>query len=320
MMTTVGAAPRSGTYDDTPLEVAPAAEGKPGLALLAGETLAGGLKRILVAEIVTARDALSDPTIGREEAIHRVRRRLKRVRSLFFVLAEVPGANRDARADQARDTARLLAGARDADVAAAQARRILARAEGSAVAGAGLLVERLETAQARAHDHRPPLDEVAARLRASEADARSLPDRFPAGRLLAEALTASHRRGRRDWRALGEGESVDTMHDWRKRVKQRRHLSALVPIETVVTTRSIQRDLEDLGEKLGEEHDLAVLAHRLRDDEGLLGVRDGREAIRDLIERRRRKLRRKAIELGDELYGLRTRDFAAELEALRELW
>ncbi len=320
MMTTIGAAPRSGTYDDTPLEMAPGASAKSGFVLLDGETLAGGLKRVLLGEIATARDALDDPTIGREEAIHRVRRRLKRVRSLFFVLAEVPGANRDDRGTDARDTARLLAGARDADVAAAQARRILDRAEGSAVAGAGLLAERLEAAQAEAHRVQMPLDEVAARLRASEADARSLPDRFAAGRLLAEALTASHRRGRRDWRALTEGESVEAMHDWRKRVKQRRHLSALVPIETAVTTRSIQHDLEDLGERLGEDHDLAVLAQRLRDDEGLLGRRDGREAIRDLIERRRRKLRRKAIELGDELYGLRTRDFAAELEALRELW
>ena len=311
--------PRPSAYDDTPLEIAPDPSGRSRFALLAGETLAHGLKRVLVGEIVSAREALTDPTISPEEAVHRVRRRLKRVRSIFFVLAEVPGANREARAAQARDTARLLAGARDADVLAFQARHILARAEGQGVAAAGLMVERLETEREAAHRARPPLDEVAARLRASEADARSLPDRFEAGRLLGDALVASYRKGRRDWRELGDGFAVETLHDWRKRVKQRRHLSALVPIETAVTTRAIQRDLEDLGEFLGEEHDLAMLTHRLEVDERLLRPREGRAGMIDLVARRRRKLSAKALELGEELYVARSRDVAAALDGLREL-
>ena len=310
---------RSPTYDDTPLEMAPDASGIARFTLRPNESLAQGLKRILLGEIVTAREALADPAIAPEEAIHRVRRRLKRARSILFVLDEVPGANRDGRTAQARDTARLLAFAREADVAVAEARRILARAEGRDVAAVGLLIERLEIERTEAHRNLPKLDEVAARLRASEADARSLPDRFEAGRLLATALEASYRRGRRDWRELGDGFTVETLHDWRKRVKQRRHLSALVPIETAVTTRSIQHDLEDLGEILGEEHDLAVLADRLETDERLLRPREGRDAVLDLVSRRRRKLTKKALELGDELYGMRSRDVAEALAGLGEL-
>lgn len=312
--------PRPPSYDDTPLEIAPDGAGKGRFVLLAGETLAEGLKRVLIGEIVTAREALADPAIPREEAIHRVRRRLKRARSIFYVVEEVPGANREARAIQARDTARLLAGVREADVAAVEARRILARTEGRDVAAAGLLVERLETERAEAHRRLPPLEKVAERLRASEADARSLPDRFEAGRLLAEALLGCYRRGRRDWRELGDGFTVETLHDWRKRVKQRRHLSALVPVETSVTSRSIQHDLEDLGEILGEEHDLAILQDRLETDDRLLRVREGRAAIVDLVARRRRKLTKKALELGEELYGTRSGGFGTALDALRELW
>jgi CHAD domain-containing protein len=274
---------------------------------------------VLIGEIVTAREALADPAISPEEAVHRVRRRLKRARSLFFVLDEVPGANRENRAVAARDTARLLAGTRDADVLVLEARRILARTEGRDVAAAGLLVERLEAERAEARRTPPPLDEVAARLRASEADARSLPERFAAGHLLAEALVASYRRGRRDWRELGEGFTLETMHDWRKRVKQRRHLSALVPIETSVTTAAIQRDLEDLGEMLGEEHDLALLMARLDGDERLLRPREGRSGVFDLITRRRRKLAKKALELGEELYGARSRDIETALDELEKL-
>lgn len=307
------------SYADVPLESAAGATAKGCFLLEPGETFAAALKRVVIAEIVVARQALADPAISPAEAIHRVRRRLKRVRSLFFVLAEVPGANRDNRTIQARDTARLLAGARDADVAAAEARRILDHADGRTRAAATLLVDRLEALRDAEHRNLPPLDEVAARLRASEADARSLPERFAAGRLLAAALVATYRRGRRDWRDLEDGESVQAMHDWRKRVKTRRHLSALVPIETAVTTRAIQRDLEDLGEILGEEHDLAVLGHRLRDDAALLAGAEGRDAVIELVDHRRRRLRRKALELGDELYALRGRDVAAELEALQDL-
>ena len=316
-MTIVAEAKRS-RDDDTPLET-PTAGGDGRFPLLAGETLSGGLKRVLLGEIVGAREALADGTISREEAVHRVRRRLKRARAVFSVVEEVPGANRDHRTAQARDIGRLLAGARDADVVAREARRVLARAEGRTVAAAGVLVERLETAQQAAHAVLPPLDEVAARLRAAEADARSLPDRFEAGRLLADAIVAAYRRGRRDWRDLCDGASVEAMHDWRKRVKRRRHLSALVPIDTPLTTRALQRDLDDLGEILGEEHDLALLAARLDEDAALLRPREGRDGVVDLIERRRRRLAKKAVELGEELYGARSRDAAAVLEPLREL-
>lgn len=316
-MTIVAEAKRS-RYDDTPLET-PTAGGDGRFPLLAGETLSGGLKRVLLGEIVGAREALADGTISREEAVHRVRRRLKRARAVFSVVEEVPGANRDHRTAQARDIGRLLAGARDADVVAREARRVLARAEGRTVAAAGVLVERLETAQQAAHAVLPPLDEVAARLRAAEADAHSLPDRFEAGRLLADAIVAAYRRGRRDWRDLCDGASVEAMHDWRKRVKRRRHLSALVPIDTPLTTRALQRDLDDLGEILGEEHDLALLAARLDEDAALLRPREGRDGVVDLIERRRRRLAKKAVELGEELYGARSRDAAAVLEPLREL-
>ena len=311
---------RPASYDDTPLEAAPDREGKGLFVLAPGESLSGGLKRVLLGEIVTAREALADPTIEREEAVHRVRRRLKRARSLLSLLEEVPGSNRADRAEQARDAARLLAGARDADVLVREARRILARAEGATVAAAGVMVDRLEREREEAHRDLPALDVVAGRLRACEADARSLPDRFEAGRLIAEALLATYRRGRRDWRELGEGISIEAMHDWRKRVKRRRHLSALVPIETPVTTRAIQRDLEDLGEILGDEHDLAVLEARLHRDGGLLRPREGSDAVADIVARRRRKLTRKALELGEELYGLRGREVAAALAGLRELW
>lgn len=293
--------------------------GKARWRLRAGETMAGALRRILIDEITSARAVLGDPDLTREEIVHRTRRALKRVRSLWFVLEPLPGANRDGRLRQVRDTARLLAGARDADVLATEARRLHDHAEGRTALATERFLARCELRAHHAHLVTPPFDLVAARLRACEADARSLPTVFEGGRLLAEALTASYRRGRRDWREIEDGATGEALHDWRKRVKQRRHLSAIVPIETSVTRRSIQTDLDRLGEILGEEHDLAVMKHQIERDPELLAPEEGLADLLKLVAHRRRKLKKTAIELGGELYDLRTRVFERELEALREL-
>lgn len=284
-----------------------------------GETMAIVLKRILIDEITGARAIVSDPDLCREDAVHRTRRALKRVRSLWAVLEPLPGANRDGRVRQVRDAGRLLSAARDADVMAAEARRLAARADDRSGPAALLLERRCAERARQAHLDTVPFDRVAARLRACEADARSLPTGFAGGRLLADALSASYRRGRKDWRDIDDGASGKALHDWRKRVKQRRHLSAIVPIVTAVTCRSIQTDLEQLGEILGEEHDLAVMKHRLDDQPGLLATGEGLGDVLDLIGRRRRKLRKVALDLGGELYSLRGRAFERELEGLREL-
>jgi CHAD domain-containing protein len=293
--------------------------GKVRWRLRPGETMAAALRRILVDEITGARAVLCDPDLPRAEAVHRTRRALKRVRSLWSVLEPLPGANRDGRIRQVRDTARLLAGARDADVLAAEAGRLHERAEGRTALATALFRARCDERARHAHLATPPFDLVAARLRACEADARSLPTVFEGGRLLAETLTASYRRGRKDWREIDDGATGEALHDWRKRVKQRRHLSAIVPIETAVTSHSIQTDLERLGEILGEEHDLAVMHHRLERDPDLLSPAEGLDDLLDLVARRRRKLKKVAVELGGELYDLRTRLFERDLEPLRGL-
>lgn len=88
---------------------------------------------------------------------------------------------------------------------------------------------------------------------------------------------------------------------------------------TEVTRPSIRDDLGRLGEILGEEHDLAVMRERIETDPGLTPDANERAALLALVARRRKALKKAAFEMGDELWGLRTRVFARELEPLREL-
>ncbi len=92
-----------------------------------------------------------------------------------------------------------------------------------------------------------------------------------------------------------------------------------MPIATPVTTPAILRDLDELGEVLGEEHDLAVMSERVVDDAGLTAGADDRAALLARFARRRKALRKEALELGEDLYGARTRAFERELERLADL-
>ena len=88
--------------------------------------------------------------------------------------------------------------------------------------------------------------------------------------------------------------------------------------------RRVARRADDLGELLGEEHDLALLAARVR-AEAKAGRASGppgagtRRVLLRLIARRRRKLRRRALRDGERLYGRAPEKFVRRVRAAAAL-
>jgi len=152
------------------------------------------------------------------------------------------------------------------------------------------------------------------------------------------ALRRRYRRGRR---AIphgigGERRRSRAFHEWRKRVKDLRYEAEILdrsrapapsPVPAAVPRRRrrrkrggsargadyirrVAKTADALGELLGEEHDLGVLAERLR-GEGEDAARHApvgrrtRRALLKLIAKRRRRMRRDALKLGERLYGRR---------------
>jgi CHAD domain-containing protein len=92
------------------------------------------------------------------------------------------------------------------------------------------------------------------------------------------------------------------LHEWRKRVKDLRYAAEMLD------RPSLARRADSLGETLGEDHDLAVLAQRIRTDarqaKGSQRVgRRTRKLLLGLIAKRRRKLQRRALRAGRRLYA-----------------
>ena len=126
-----------------------------------------------------------------------------------------------------------------------------------------------------------------------------LPDGFDA---LEGGLELTYRRGRRGQRRAMADPTDARMHEWRKRVKYLRYqMEALTPMYPTLIG-STAEGLDELGELLGDDHDLAVLADTILDHPE--SCRDERERwmLIALIHERRANLQAEALGIGSALY------------------
>lgn len=241
-----------------------------------------------------------------EERIHRVRQRLKRARSMLAVMKPALGDTAKELRTMLSGAGRMLAGARDADVAAATARGLRAAVtEGDA--GLDRVVAVLEGEAAAAHRHDTPVAAVAGRLRAIEARLAAAEAGIDGGKLFGRALVRSYEDGRKSMARARMTLSTPDLHAWRKDVKDLWHLIRLGRKRLPSKIDRMAKDLERLGDLLGRDHDHAVLAEKLA-----LAPDADHSLMRQLamIAAERRALEKEAFTLGGALYDRKPRAFA----------
>eukprot|EP01037_Dinobryon_pediforme_P021384 gene21384-22236_t len=273
------------------------------------------LKRMLQSDLASARAELDPIPASRTQAVHRARRRLKRARTILRLLRSVAGLDREHRLEPVRTAFALLAGARDADAMLAAGRWLLAHAEDVKDPALTTLLLNLEQNAHAQHRQSLPLAEILSLLRIAEAEAASLPEIFDGAKLFADGLIDTYRRGRACFRKCLDSSAPDDLHDWRKQVKHRLHLTQMVRGQPGFSI-PLLKDLDVLAETLGEAHDFANLAALVGKAPELAGGRKAANEVKARIARRIAKLQRRAIDLGEELYGERTRHFVETVAAL----
>ncbi|HLL93275.1 MAG TPA: CHAD domain-containing protein [Solirubrobacteraceae bacterium] len=330
------------------------------LGLEPDERLAFGLRRMALGQVDLALELLAhaDTSAPDEHAVHETRKALKRLRALVRLLEGELGAKALARENAAlRETARHLAGARDAavmlgtlDQLLERHPRKLERRKGVIELRRRLLAERALMEQQTLRDP-AVLAQVLGELCAfrERVAAWSLPDRDGI-ELLEPGLAKLYRQGRRRYRrvARGKADLVLAMHEWRKRVKDLRYAAEMLerhyPSEgagapgrkrrgkrparkrakrrrDAACVRRVARRADELGEVLGEDHDLAVLAQAIRARGKRGGAVTGRiprgtrKTLLKLIARRRRELHARALREGERLYERSPRRFIAGIRA-----
>jgi CHAD domain-containing protein len=278
--------------------------------LNAGESLPEGIARIAQGRIDHAVAELRGKTGSTPvEAVHETRKDLKKLRALLRMTRGELGEEAFRRENSCfRDAGRELAGVRDDDVmletlkaldlpagmegelrTAVQAQRGLDGADGRRTAAAGV-VAMLREARKRVGDW--PLERHS----------------FDA---LRDGLEATYRRGRRDFRAARSDPTVEALHEWRKRVKELWYHHNLLRELWPPVMQAVGGEAHELANRLGEDHDLALLADWVREHT------TAEPEFFEAVERRRGELQADAMELGERLYADKP---GAYVRRLRGLW
>ncbi|HEX5224674.1 MAG TPA: CHAD domain-containing protein, partial [Solirubrobacteraceae bacterium] len=271
-----------------------------------------------------------------ERATHETRKALKRLRAMLRLLRDELGEvvyTRESRA--LAGVAARLSETRDAEVLVETLDALVARHPRKLRRrGVAKLRRRLVAASRRArrrgvqdaHTRALALQELRA-LRSRVAMWELGCDRE---QLLEGGLRRIYRAGRRRQRRAERARPRDrdeALHEWRKRVKDLRYCSELLqrrseelPAPGARATRlaRVAARADELGELLGEDHDLALLAMTLKERSTRKATgRRTRRRVRKRIAQRRRKLRRRALRRGARLYRRPPRRFIGALRAGR---
>lgn len=298
--------------------------------LLSDEPAGRGMRRIALAQLDQAIEllrgessdggALEAKEVPPERAVHETRKALKRVRALLRLLEGELGAKRaDRERAVLRDAAARLAGARDAEVLVSTLDALVARHQRRLGARRGVEELRADLERERLHASARTLGEAATRELVAEelAEVRARvaswkpPAKRSAAKLTHVGLEHIYRAGRSGRRRAGKrGAGPRALHRWRKHVKDLRYAAEILGVAGVA------RRADGLGEMLGEEHDLMLLAERVRAHKRLKRRRKRtRRRLLRAIARRRRRLRERALREGERLYARKPGRFLRKMRA-----
>jgi CHAD domain-containing protein len=129
-----------------------------------------------------------------------------------------------------------------------------------------------------------------------------------------DGVARIYRQGRQEMAAAYEHPSSEAFHAWRKRAKYLRYQLRLVRGAWPEALGALETVADDLGELLGDEHDLSVIRARVADEPTIAGKH--RLELDELIVRRSDDLRARARTLGEQLYEDKPADFVRRLGLL----
>ncbi|MBX5037074.1 CHAD domain-containing protein [Rhizobium lentis] len=261
---------------------------------------------------------------GAHEAIHSFRKNLKRLRSLYRLVArEVPDFQ-DHENARLRDTARSLSAIRDAAALIGTAQYLQKTARGKEESEAlGRIVTILEGRRDRMAEAESELEHRLTETTGILKEATAALDAvcFDGGhRKNARMLARSWRRTARKAKAAlaachGEG-SADVFHDLRKRTYDYRLYHALLRDLWPGAMKAKRDAAKDLVEDLGRIHDLAVLCELVEAEPQIFTRNDDLAHLLDAIIFRQQEDRRQALVKAEAVFADDPDEEAQRIELL----
>ena len=242
------------------------------------------------------------------EGIHEARKHFKRIRALLRLARDaLPAETYDSENQFFRDLGRQLSPVRDSAVYIETLDLIRNRYHAQLVDESFLrLRERMVS------EHRAVRNEFTRDVQRQEslfhtlqgAQPRANDWRFYEGEfsLFRGGLRRIYGRGRAEKAAAFAQPTTERFHAWRKRVKYLwHHLQVLQPLWPA-QIRVLVRDCDRLADRLGEEHDLAVLLETSAVQAMMDTDSESANQLSKVVSRERERLRRAAIPLAQRIY------------------
>ncbi|HCL66766.1 MAG TPA: metal-binding protein [Rhizobium sp.] len=255
--------------------------------------------------------ALEEQPEGLHEAIHEARKKLKRVRSLYRLVAVDQKQFRAAENARLRDAARTLSVVRDAaaliETVAYLETQALNDEERSALSHARAALTERRDALALAETDLP--DKVAAAISAcrdaiAAVEGASLPSSpRKAAKLLAKGWRKGLGRGRTALDDCRSSVHEGVFHELRKAGQAYWMNLSLLRDIWPSAMHAKRAEAKALVDTLGHEHDLALLADLLDRETGLIGGGEEFSHLLGAIIRQQLELRRNALTLAERVFG-----------------
>jgi CHAD domain-containing protein len=294
------------------------------LSLEHNESLWEELHRMTLDQLDLAIELLKDNGQPSERSIHETRKALKRLRTLIRLMRKELGPKRFARENAIlRDTGRRLAPARDAQVMVEAIEKLIDRHPQKLTGRPG--VSKLYTELTAQRDlgwltwtskDIDPREDLLKNLQATRLNMAKWRSSSQDFQMIRPGLDRIYRQGRKRMNVAQKKKDSRSLHQWRKRVKDLRYACEMLDRPDVKRNKDLKRlrkladRAERLGELLGEEHDLALLAERIKQHKEFFdGDLATRKTLLKLIAGRRKRLRRRAIGLGVRIYEHNPRRF-----------
>jgi CHAD domain-containing protein len=263
-----------------------------------------------------ARRALADPELSDAEAVHEVRKALKRWRALLRLLARPLGEQADLMRAEARELMRALSSARDAQCAL-DALADLRKAD------LPFSATSLATIGARLTETRDAADENGLTKDMRDRLSRYLDyatlslDRWRLKAIdfdtVADGLTSTYRRARQLLPDAWPTADAEHLHDLRRRVVEHRHQMDLIEPLWPRLGQVWAEEAQRLRNRLGACQDLAVFASLTAPHQPLA---PWRSRLAPLIEARRAAHLKAAARLAGRLFAEKPKAFRRRIAAL----
>jgi len=263
-----------------------------------------GVRRIAVDQIDRAIAEIDEEALDVHETVHQVRKRCKKLRGLLR-LVRPSFKNYDDENQTFRDAARSLSFLRDAEAMIETYDDLMALYGERVDRPAFASVRRRLTLRKKEMTRSQDLDAKLAAFRQTMVRARSrandwhLQDEGFAA--IAGGLAKTYGRARRAMADAEARPTAECFHEWRKRVKYHWYHARLLRRTWDAPLQAHADAADDLGDLLGDHHDLAVFRQDLAAAPESYGDPEALEVLAGLIRQRQAQLAAEAFTRGARL-------------------